>query len=83
MFLLHITEGSDDSQQFLSVRKFLICVYFGLHWVSVAVHGLSLATVSGVYPLDVERRLLIAVASLIAAHRLQSSWVSVPVARGR
>ena len=83
MWLLHVTEGSDDGQQFLSVRKFLIFVYFWLHWVLVAAHGLSLAAVSGVYSLDVVCRLLIAVASLVAKHRLQSSWVSVPVGRGR
>ena len=70
------------SAVFISKEIFNMCL-FGLHWVSVAVHGLSLAAVSGVYPLDTERGLLIAVASLIAAHKLQSSWVSVPVARGR
>ena len=47
MLLLHVTEGSDDGQQFLSVRKFLIFDYFWLHWVLVAVHGFSLAAVSG------------------------------------
>ena len=38
---------------------------FGCCWVFVAVHGLSLVVVRG---------LLIAVASLVAEHRLQGTW---------
>ena len=49
----------------------------------VAAHGLSLAAVSGVYSLDAVCRLLIAEAPLVAEHRLQSAWVSVPVGRRR
>jgi len=46
-----------------------ICIFW-LHWVFVALHGLSLAAVSGDYSLAVVHRLLIAVASLVAEHRL-------------
>ena len=44
-------------------------IYFWLHWVFVAVRGLSLVAVSGGYSVAV-RELLIAVASLVAEHGL-------------
>jgi len=44
-------------------------IYFWLCWVFLAVHGLSLG-VSGDYSLVVVCRLLLAVASVVAEHRL-------------
>ena len=45
-------------------------VNFGLHWVSVAVHGLSLAAENGSYSLAVVRGLLFAVSSIDAERGL-------------
>ena len=59
-------------------RHFLkIYFYFWLHWVFVAVCGLSLVAMSGGYSLVAMLGLLIAVASLFAEHGLQ-----LPEARG-
>ena len=44
--------------------------YFCLHWVFVAACGLSLAVASRGYSLVAVRDPLIAVASLVAEHRL-------------
>ena len=44
-------------------------IYFWLHWVFVAVCGLSLAAASGRLSVVVVRGLLIAVASLVAVHQ--------------
>ena len=49
--------------------KINLFIYFWLCWVFVAAHGLSLLAESGGYSL-VLRGLLIAVASLVAEHRL-------------
>ena len=50
------------------MNLFILFIYFWLRWVFVAVRRLSLVVASGVYsPL---RGLLIAVASLVAEHRL-------------
>ena len=46
---------------------------FWLHWVFIAARGLSLVVASRGYSLVEVRGLLIAVASLIAKHRLQAS----------
>ena len=43
--------------------------------------GLSLAATSGGSSLAAVRRLLLAAASLVAAHRLQGTWAPVAVAR--
>ena len=59
----------------------LLITYFWLHWVFVAVHGLSPVAACG---------LLTAVASLGAEHRFYGTWTSVvvvhrisyPMARG-
>ena len=51
------------------LKNFLIFIW--LHWVFVAACGLSLVVGSGGCSLGVVRRLLIAVASLGAEHRLQ------------
>ena len=48
---------------------FILFIYFCLRWVFFAARGLSLVVVSGGYSVTV-RRLLIAVASLLAEHRL-------------
>ena len=48
-----------------------ILYFFGLHWVFVVAHGLSLAAASGGYSRVVVHGLLIAVASLVAEHELQ------------
>ena len=50
-------------------KKLNLFIYFWLRWVFVAVSGLSLVAASGGYSVAV-RGLLIAVASLVAAHRL-------------
>ena len=52
-------------------------IYPWLCWVFVPVHGLSLVVASGGYHLGVVRGHLIAVASLIAEHRLWSTQASV------
>ena len=48
---------------------FCFVLFFWLHWVFIAVHGLSLVVASGGYSVAV-CRLLITVASLVAEHRL-------------
>ena len=50
---------------------FSLCVHFRLHWVSVAVHGLSLVAASGGCSRVVAREFLIAVASLTVE---RGSW---------
>ena len=50
-------------------KNFLNFVYFGLCWVFVAGHGLSLIVQSGVLFIVV-RGLLIVVASIVAEHGL-------------
>ena len=65
-------------QPFLSVPppfffflNLIICLFiFWLHWVFVAVRGLSLVAASGGLLFVAVRGLLIAVASLVAEHRL-------------
>ena len=49
-----------------------VCMYFWLHWMFVAARGLSIVMASGVGGLFfiAVRGLLIAVASLVAEHRL-------------
>ena len=47
-----------------------LCIYFWLHWVFIAVRGLSLVVVSGGLLFVAVHRLLIAVASLVAEHGL-------------
>ena len=54
---------------FLFINLFYL-FYFWLRWVFVAAHGLSLIAVSRGATLLCGRRLLIAVASLVAEHRL-------------
>ena len=51
-------------------------------WVFIAAQAFFLIAVSGSYSLVKVCRLLIALASLIAGHGLQSVWASVVVARG-
>ena len=48
----------------------LIYFYFWLHWVFAAAHGLSLIVASGGLLLVAVHELLIAMASLVAEHRL-------------
>ena len=55
--------------------------FFWLHWVFIAMHKLSLVAVSWGCSLVVEHRLLIAMASLVAALRLYGPG-SVVVAHG-
>ena len=50
---------------FFSFFCFFLIYYFWLCWIFVAVHGLSLVVARGGYSVAV-RRLLIAVASLVA-----------------
>ena len=51
---------------------FYLFIYFWLHWVFVAARGLSLVAVSGGLLFILVRRLLTAVASLVAEHGLQA-----------
>ena len=53
-----------------------------LHWGFVAASGLSLLAVSGGYSLVAAHGILIAVAPLVAEHRLQGAQASVVAARG-
>ena len=55
---------------FLLFLFLILIIYFWLHWVFVAVHGLSPAAACG---------FLIAVASLGAEHRFYGTWASVVV----
>ena len=48
----------------------ILFIYFWLHWVLVAVHGLSQVVSSRGYSLVVVLRFLIAVVSLVAEHGL-------------
>ena len=48
--------------------------YFWLHWVFIALHGLSLVAVSRGYSLFPVYGFLFSMASLVAEHRLQKSW---------
>ena len=63
--------GGRDGASFLKLNLF---IYFWLCWVFIAVHRLSLAAVNAGYSLVVVFGLLIAVASLVAEHRLQGTW---------
>ena len=54
------------------LKKFLF-ISFWLHWVFIVAHRLSLVAASGGYSLVVVHGLLIAVASLVAEHRLQGT----------
>ena len=53
-----------------------------MNWVFIATCGLSLVVASGDYSLVAVRRLLIAVAYLVAEHRLQGVQASVVVVHG-
>ena len=63
-------------------------IYLWLPWIFVAAHRLSLVVASADYSLVVVRRLLIAVASLVVAHKTLglsgfsscSTWAQLPVA---
>ena len=57
--------------------KIYLFIYLWLCWVFVPVHGLSLVVASRGYHLAVVRGRLIAVASLVAEHRLWSTQASV------
>ena len=62
-----------DEWEFAEFRRKDIAfyfIYFWLRWVFVAAHGLSLVAASRGYSSVAVRRLLIAVASLVAEHRL-------------
>ena len=50
--------------------SFFFLIYFWLRWVFIAARGLSLVAASGGLLFLVVRRLLIAMASLVAEHRL-------------
>ena len=72
--LLKLGEGLLVISPFFLKKGFFsfvyLCIYLWLCWVFVAVCGLSLAVVNGGYSPAVVCRLLIAVTSLIAEHRL-------------
>ena len=52
------------------LKKNFFYYSFGLHWVFIAAHGLSLVAENRGYSLVGMHRFLIAVTSLVAAHRL-------------
>ena len=52
-------------------------VHLWLHWIFIAVMDFLLVVTRGCCSLLVVFRLLIAVASLVAEHRLEGTWVSV------
>ena len=62
----------DSSPQCLwqALVLFFCFLFFWLRWLFVAAHGLSLVAASGGYSSTAVRRLLIAVASLVAEHGL-------------
>ena len=64
-FFLHYLYLCGQAQNFLN--NF---IYFWLHWFFGATCGLSLVVANGGYSLVAVRGLLIAVASLVAEHRL-------------
>ena len=61
-----------------SLKKIFIC--FWLHWVLVAVHGLSMVASGGSYSLVLVRELLLMAASPAAKRRLWGTKASVAVA---
>ena len=62
-------------------KKIYLFVYFWLPWVFIAMHRLSLVVASRVYS-AVVHGLLIAVASLVAEHRLYGRRAPVVPAHG-
>ena len=58
-----------NHQETAGLQDFVF-VYFGLHWVFVAMCGLSLAEASEGFSSVAERGLLIVMASLIVEHKL-------------
>ena len=66
----------------LTFKKFVDFYYFWLCWVFVAVLGVSLVVVRRSYSLIAVHKLLIAVASLAAEHRLKGTQASAVVACG-
>ena len=68
--------GTVSHLHFLKINYLII---FG--WVFVAAHGLSVVAVSGGYPLDPVRGLLVAVASPVAEYGLQGAQASVAAPR--
>ena len=54
----------------ISFFFFNLFIYFWLHWVFTAVHGLSLVTASEGYSLFAAHGLFIVVASLVVEHGL-------------
>ena len=50
--------------------KFILFIYFWLHWIFTAARELSLVVASEGYTYVAVRGLLIAVVSLVAEHRL-------------
>ena len=65
----------------LFFKNFIYVFYFWLHWIFMAMRGLSLVDAGGGFSLTLVQGPLIAVASLARSHRLQSVG-SVVVAHG-
>ena len=61
------------------VTKHNLFIYFSLHWVLLAAHGLSLVVVSKRYSLVLVCGLLFAVASFVVEHGLQGERASAVV----
>ena len=77
LFML-LSKSSSSSLTFCLTLKLLL-IYFWLCWVFIAMHRLSLVTVSGGYSL-VAHRILIAIAPLVAEHKLWSVQASAVAA---
>ena len=80
----HLTTSS-GSRETTEVGFVLFCFVFGNLLAVLDLHscaGFSLVVERGSYFLVVMRRLLIAVASLVAEHRLQGAWASVAAVPG-
>ena len=68
------------SPTFISSLNYLL-IYFWLHWVFTAAHGLSLAAASGGCSLVGVHRLLIVLASLVIEHSVQRARASAVAVR--
>ena len=60
----------------------ILCIYLWLHWVFVAVYGLSLVAAMGDTLYVVVHATLIAIASLVLEHGLQGARASLVAVHG-
>ena len=67
---------------FVVVVVLILCIYLWLHWVFVAVYGLSLVAAMGDTLYVVVHATLIAIASLVLKHGFQGAWASLVAVHG-